>query len=239
MKKSAFSGVSEIVFAKEPLAERVFAFLEEGILSMKYIPGTVLNEYEISRYLGISRSPVRESLLRLEQAGMVNKNGKYRMVSNITQEDIRNNYELWEMVEPFCAMRSCLNASSQDLEKIQAVLTEMDKCNTNKHLEMYRDLNLKFHKFLVAPCTNKLLVDYHSQVIKRIRWGSNYSISLTNDSGHSNISHHVIFEAYSQKRQKDVEQLLLVHIREAAERIWNKFQNLKASSVSQKREDLL
>jgi DNA-binding GntR family transcriptional regulator len=82
------------------------------------------------------------------------------------------------------------------------------------------------------------MVDYHSQVIKRIRWGSNYSISLTNDSGHSNISHHVIFEAYSQKKQKDVEQLLLIHIREAAERILNKFQSREITSASQKEEEL-
>jgi DNA-binding GntR family transcriptional regulator len=232
VKQSVFSGVADEVISKQPLAEKVFIFLEEGILSMKYAPGTVLNEYEVATHLGISRSPVREAILRLEQVGLVNKDGKKRIVSIITMDDINNNYELWEMAEPFCAARTCLTASPEQIKTIQSILKDMDECQSKKQLEMYRDLNLKFHKSLIVPCKNRLMVDYHNLVMNRIRWGSNYSISVTNESGHSSVSHHEIFLAYSKKEQTKVERLLRTHIREAADRILQKFQAIQQSKVS-------
>ncbi|MDR2730691.1 MAG: GntR family transcriptional regulator [Treponema sp.] len=226
MSKSVFNGSSGVVLSNKSLAEKVYTYLEKGIVSMKYTPGTVLNEYLIANHLNLSRSPVREALLRLEQMSLVTRDGKNRVVANITEEDILHNYELWEMIEPFCVSISCQYADSDLLDDINALLNKMEQQKDKNQVRLYRDNNLKFHRMLVEPCKNKLMLEYHASIINRIRWGFNYSLSRISEVGHSNISHHQIFEAYVKHERKKVEMLLRTHINEAAFRIRQKFQEL-------------
>jgi DNA-binding GntR family transcriptional regulator len=234
MNSSVFAGSSDVVLSNTSLAEKVFAYLEKGIVSMKYTPGTILNEFEIASHLHLSRSPVREALLRLEQMSLVTRDGKNRVVANITEEGVLQNYELWEMIEPFCASISCEYAEPGLLKDIQTLLDKMEQLKEKNQVKLYRDNNLKFHRMLVEPCKNELMLVYHATVINRIRWGSNYSLSRINDFGHSSISHHQIFEAYKNREKKKVEKLLRTHINEASGRIRKAFAELRDTDKTDK-----
>ena len=223
MNKSVFAGPSDVVLINKSLAEKVYSYLEKGIVSMKYAPGTVLNEFEIANHLDMSRSPVREALLRLEQMSLITRDGKNRIVANITEEDVLQSYELWEMIEPFCASISCQYAHPALLDDIEALLEKMEQFKIKKQVKLYRDNNLKFHRMLVEPCKNRLMLEYHDTTMKRIHWGSNYSLSRINDIGHSSISHHQIFQAYKKREKEKVHELLRTHINQASSRIQQKF----------------
>lgn len=216
---------STIIRTEQSLAEKVFDYLESAILSMQYPPGTVLNEATVADSLNISRSPAREAILHLENLGMVKKSGRKRVVSAITPDVIYSYYELWEMVEPFAAKLACNHASKDHLNTINDVLLQMDQFSHRDQINVYRELNLQFHSLLVAPCPNRLMVEYHSRVMKFIRWGSNYSLSLAAESGISKSSHYEIFQSYKSCDSDQIEYLLRQHISSASMRIQNKLDN--------------
>ena len=85
------------------LADQIFANLESDILSGVYPRGSVLTEVSLSEELGVSRTPVREALKRLEQEHLVEECGKGLLVLSITEEDARIIYRIREKVEGLAA----------------------------------------------------------------------------------------------------------------------------------------
>ena len=72
------------------LADQVFERLETDILSGKYAPGDVLTEMKLVVDLGVSRTPIREALRRLEQERLIEDTGKGSRVLGITDGVMRS-----------------------------------------------------------------------------------------------------------------------------------------------------
>ncbi|MBR2012902.1 MAG: GntR family transcriptional regulator, partial [Clostridia bacterium] len=72
------------------LADQVFERLESDILGGKYARGEILVEMEICQDLGVSRTPVREALRRLQQEHLVEEHGKGLKVLGVTREDLED-----------------------------------------------------------------------------------------------------------------------------------------------------
>ena len=71
------------------LADQVFERLEADILSGKYQRGEILTELKLSEIMGVSRTPVREALRRLEQEHLIEDTNKGSVVLGITDEKLR------------------------------------------------------------------------------------------------------------------------------------------------------
>ena len=67
------------------IADQIFDQLELDILSGKYARGTVISEIGLSKELGVSRTPVREAIRRLEQEDFLEESGRGLVVSGITR----------------------------------------------------------------------------------------------------------------------------------------------------------
>lgn len=204
----------------ESLVEKVTYILEEGIINMTFPPGTNLVEGSLAKTLDISRSPIREALLRLEEAGLVKKTKKSRVVATLTKQQVVDYYEVWEMVHVFAGSKAALSAGEEDYEKIRDVLHEMkslDNLNGDS-LHKYHNLNYQFHQYLVAPCKNKHLVNMHKMALKHIRWCWNLSISWPNDLVVSSSDHEKVFNAYFEKNTDLFSELIGNHIRNASKR---------------------
>ena len=74
------------------LADQVFEHLETDILSGKYGRGEILTESKLSAELGVSRTPIREALRRLEQEHIIEETGKGSVVIGITDKDLEDIY---------------------------------------------------------------------------------------------------------------------------------------------------
>ena len=70
------------------LADQVFEHLESDILSGKYQRGEILTESKLSAQLGVSRTPIREALRRLEQEHIIEESGKGSVVIGISEKDL-------------------------------------------------------------------------------------------------------------------------------------------------------
>lgn len=203
----------------ESLTEKVYQFLETSILEMKLKPGDQLNEVDIANVLNVSRSPVREALLRLEHVGLVNKSRKFRTVSYITEESIINNYHMWNMTESYASVMASTVATPDDLLNIEEALVKMGKFKNEKDIGSYRELNNQFHMLLVAPCPYANIVECHRNAMNHIKWGYNYTLMGIENMSSSEAQHSDIFDAYKSKNLDALERIIRTHINSALDRM--------------------
>ena len=207
----------------ESLTDKVYNFLENSILEMRLKPGDQLNEVDIANALNVSRSPVREALLRLEHNGLVNKSRKFRTVSRITEESIANNYHLWSMTESYAAALACEVATEKDISSIEEALAEMKRANKYKNINSYRELNNRFHTRLVEPCPVSGIVELHRNALNHIKWCYNYTLMDAENMVTSEEQHSEIFNAYKTRDTVTLERILRTHIDDALERMLSYF----------------
>ncbi|CAN5223770.1 GntR family transcriptional regulator [soil metagenome] len=93
----------------------VYRRLVDAIVDLRLRPGQQLRERQLAEQMGVSKTPIREVLVRLEKEGLVTV-APYRgaIVRGYTNSDIREIYELRELLEGFCARRAAMQISDTD-----------------------------------------------------------------------------------------------------------------------------
>ena len=95
------------------IADQIFDQLEREILAGKYARGEVISELGLSRELGVSRTPIREAIRRLEQEDFLEESGRGAVVVGISREDMEDMYEIRLQIEGAAARRAARNVSGQ------------------------------------------------------------------------------------------------------------------------------
>lgn len=86
----------------ENLREKAYRIIKQRIISCQLSPGSALNERELVEEIGVSRTPIREALNRLEKETLVTIiPGRGSFVSSITVKEINDIYQLREIIEPY------------------------------------------------------------------------------------------------------------------------------------------
>jgi DNA-binding GntR family transcriptional regulator len=211
------------------LVRKIYTLLEENIISMTLLPESKLVEDNIARVLGVSRSPVREALMQLENAGLVvRRSGKGRVVASFTEREVIDNYEVWEMVESYTGGLACLTATEEDFRKIDAVLDQMRQyASAEGEFAAYRQLNFSFHHNMVLPCPNKTLIRLYENALKPIKWCWNLSIFWQRDFSRSYNEHDEMLNIYRNRDRAKYERLARRHIHDASERFRKEYARRK------------
>ena len=81
------------------IADQIFDQLERDILAGKYARGEVISELGLSKQLGVSRTPIREAIRRLEQEDFLEESGRGAVVVGISREDMEDMYEIRSQIE--------------------------------------------------------------------------------------------------------------------------------------------
>ena len=104
------------------LADQVFERLEAEILSGQYARGEILTEMKLCQALGVSRTPVREALRRLQQEHLLEETGKGLMVLGITSEDLRDILEVRLRLEGLAAARTAERITEEQLGHLRETM---------------------------------------------------------------------------------------------------------------------
>ena len=200
---SALFSETKIQLKSDTLSDQVYSYLLEGIVSMRIKPSTVMKEEDVAESLGVSRAPVREALLHLEEVGFITKSRKGRLVTPITKEVIVENYRYLEMTESYGTALACQLATEEDLEIIRGHLKRLEECDVND----YRKENEKYHRALVAPCRVKKIIQAHNEARHLVNWTTNYTLCSKEKTDASMGRHRAVYDAYVA-RDKD----LLIHL---------------------------
>ena len=103
------------------IKEVVYRRLVRAIVELRLHPGEQLRERRLAEQMGVSKTPIREALVRLEKEGLVTV-APYRgaIVRGYTHRDVREIYELRELLDGFCARRAAMRASDADEAELRA-----------------------------------------------------------------------------------------------------------------------
>src|SRR5437588_4218573 len=105
--------------APERLADVVYEAIRQSIMDKTLAPGARLTESGIAEQLGVSKTPVREALLRLRRIGVIEPDGvRGGRVVRPSLSAIREAYEVREALEVFAVRRVAARVSGRDLERI-------------------------------------------------------------------------------------------------------------------------
>jgi DNA-binding GntR family transcriptional regulator len=147
------------------LTEQTYDILLEAILSLALRPGERLSVQRLSEQLGVSRTPVKEAFLRLEQDGLVSivpKRGTF--VSDITVEDVDEILEARILVESYAAGRAAVYLGQEGIAQAEAILQRMDQAYTSGRLLESEQIGDEFHRLLLSAMRNRHLAGFLEQL---------------------------------------------------------------------------
>lgn len=139
------------------------------ILSGKLVAGQKLTEYELAERLGVSRGPVREALLGLEEAGLIRlaKNrGMY--VREISSTEAGDLYEVRAGLEGWAGRILAPKITEEQLAELRRMVAAMSDSIANNDLNAYFPQNIRFHEVIVEMTGNEKLVMLYRRLINEM-----------------------------------------------------------------------
>jgi DNA-binding GntR family transcriptional regulator len=139
------------------LKSHIFQRLRDAIVSGRYRPGDRLNESKIAREFGISRIPVREALMQLQEHGLVmNHERRGMFVTRLSEEDVQRINSLRVVLEAEALKLCRLKISKKDAARLTDVMTRMDAWSERTEMDAAA-LDLEFHRTLWDAAGNPYL----------------------------------------------------------------------------------
>jgi DNA-binding GntR family transcriptional regulator len=178
-----------------------------------------LPEVELSKSLGVSRSPIRESFRILEAEGLVQIiPNKGVSVSNFSEKDIIEIYELRTLLESYGIRRACKYLSQENLGELKSLIIEMGKKVESKDFIGYLNAANKFHELFMKNCNNQRLFNLFKALRNNILTIQAFSQSYPEYGADSFGEHKKIFEALLRRDDVKAEAHLKEHLKSGLER---------------------
>ncbi|MGN1369121.1 MAG: GntR family transcriptional regulator [Aristaeellaceae bacterium] len=124
----------------QTVADSVYAWMKEAIIQGEFQPGERLAQDRITERLGVSRTPVRDAMKRLEAEGLiVNKPRCGAVVFDISEERLTEIYEIRILLEQHCAEKACAIITDEQIDAIEQHNLKMKGCMCNSRQFMEED----------------------------------------------------------------------------------------------------
>jgi DNA-binding GntR family transcriptional regulator len=199
---------------RKSLGQDVFEYLKNAIIDQTIEPGARLVESKMAEKLGISRTPLREALQKLELAGWLEKisSGGYQVVT-LTRQDIEQTFGIRSVLEAYAARLAAENCREEELIPLEKNIREYQNCLERKqNFDKLRQINTQFHDLLYDLSKNTKLITLINQLrtqIPRI-----HQVILKHDKValKSNEDHINMLNALKTGDGEKIEQLLKDHI---------------------------
>ena len=215
------------------IADQVFEQLERDILSGKYPQGEVLSELRLSGELGVSRTPIREAVRRLEQEHILEDTSRGMVVVGISREDMLDIYEIRQRLEGIAAERAALHITPEALAEMKEILDlqrfyiegEKQGADTSDQI---KNLDSRFHEILYKSSGSRALYETLSSLHKKIIKYRKASITKHSRAVHALEEHTAIYTALAAHDGKAAAEAALRHVANARANI---------AGITQKREN--
>ncbi len=185
--------------ANVSLKDRTYGILKDAICSMNiYAPNAELklDERQLSERLGISRTPLREALVRLEQEGLVRvipRRGIF--IVRKTKKEIHELIVVWAALESMAARLATAHASTEEIASLRRLFTGFEGGGAEAHIDEYSERNIQFHQAILKMSGCQLLVDTADQLFLHVRGIRTQTIHEADRAARSVIDHMQIIEA--------------------------------------------
>lgn len=178
------------------LGTRVYRRLESDILSGRYAVGSSLTELSLTADLGVSRTPVRAALVRLEDEGLVRLiPNKGAVVLGISPEDLADIYRIRMRLEGLAAARAAERIKEEDAAHLTETVELAEFYVARGDIARLRDLDSDFHRSVYLASGSRMLADTLSDLHRKIAAYRARALTAPTRVGESIAEHRAILEA--------------------------------------------
>ena len=200
----------------KPLRDVVFENLRSAILEGKLKSGQRLMEVQLAEQLGVSRTPVREAIRKLELEGLVvmlPRKGAY--VANISVKDLMDVLEIRASLEGLGASLAAERRNDEDIKNLEELEVEFEEAVRTQNIDMLLKKDIEFHECIFKSTNNKKL----HQLINSL-WEQVYRFRVTYISDYDSTvniieEHKMILDAIKRRDSKLAKKYAMEHIQKA------------------------
>ena len=201
------------------LAEQVFDRLERDILCGVYPRGEVLTELRLVNDLGVSRTPIREALRRLEQEHLIELSSKGILVVGVTQKDLEDIFAIRMRIEGMATREATIHITDEELKELQETVELQEFYVAKKNAGSIRGMDSKFHQLIYRFCGSTVLFDTLMPLHKKVQKYRRASVENNDRAQQSAREHRAIYEAIAARDAEIAEKYTTEHIANAANHI--------------------
>ena len=204
------------------LADQVFDHLENDILSGKYRRGEILTESKLSAELGVSRTPIREALRRLEQEHIIEESGKGSVVIGINEKDLEDIFMIRKSFECQVAALAAKNRTEEQLKQLREALEFQEFYLNKKDPDQIKLMDSRFHETLYKLSGSTAFYDTLVPLHKKIQKYRRASVANSSRAEASVAEHRKIYEAIEAKNTALAAKYASEHVENAYKHIMRK-----------------
>ena len=202
-------------FRTMSLADQVFDKLENDIILGVYQRGEILTELKLVELLGVSRTPIREALRRLEMERLIEDSGKGSVVLGITQEDLIDIMNIRQHVEGLATYYAAKRLTPEMRKELEHVVSLQDYYCNNEDWEHLHQLDDKFHQLICDFSGSTVIQDTVLPLHRKSKRYRKAAVENKDRSRQMVREHREIFDAIAQGNAELAEKLTASHIEKA------------------------
>ena len=203
-----------------PLRDVVFNTLRQAILTGELKPGERLMEIHLANKLGVSRTPIREAIRKLELEGLVNiipNKGAY--VTGISDKDVHDIYMIRSMLEGLCVRWATEHITQEQLEELDEIILLSEYHMDKGHSDQLTELDGRFHQILYEASQSRILDHVLSDFHKYVQLTRRTSVKTEERAIKSIGEHNEILNAIKAKDAEKAGDLATIHIMQVMENL--------------------
>jgi DNA-binding GntR family transcriptional regulator len=201
------------VTPRTSLGQMVYDNLRQAVVRGDIVPGTRLVESRIAGAQGISRTPVREALHKLERERFIVRlpRGGFGVL-DLGRQDIVETFGIRSVLEGYAARLAAINYQADDLDRLEAAIDEFDRLLEKKRLRRLPEVNTRFHDLLYDLSRSPRLVGLIGTLQDQIFRYRQIILKDERQARTSNQDHRLILDRIRRRDADGAERLVRRHI---------------------------
>ena len=182
-------------FRTASLADQVFERLEDDIVYGVYKRGEILTELKLAETLGVSRTPIREALRRLEQERMIEDCGKGSVVLGITKDDLLDIMDIRLRIEGLACLYAAENITKEGIDELSHLMDLQELYHTKGDIARLQNVDDEFHAALCRLSRRNVINDTLIPLYRKTRLYRKIAMEDHERSPKTLQEHREIYEA--------------------------------------------
>lgn len=204
-------------FKSISLADQIFDQLENDIIMGTIPRGEILTELKLVEMLGVSRTPIREVLRRLEQERLIKDTGKGSLVLGITEDDLLDIMNIREKIEGLSSYYATLNLTQEGRDQLAHIVDLQDFYYAKGDLDHLRQVDDQFHDTICYLSGRSVITDTLIPLHRKTRKFRRISINDPDRIPKTQQEHKEIYQAIISGNAELAMELTNLHIVKAKE----------------------
>ena len=198
---------------RKSLGQHVFENIKQAIIQGDIPPGQRLVENRLAAKLGISRTPIREAIHKLEREGYLRKRSRGGfIVLGLDSSDIEETFGIRSVLEGYAARLAAIKHEERDLKPLEAQIQTFQQHLDNGKLDILPDINTEFHDMLYALSKSPRLIKMINDLKDQIYRFRQMILRDAELAGMSNEDHRHMLEFIKRRDAEGVENLVREHL---------------------------